>query len=211
MNTRLAGAAALLALVVGVGTVEAGSPRQIDDVANALSEQVACLAHCVKTDWRTSSRYRHLTRDLVEMSRHADHIHDVAHHRPDQLCHLRSDLEEMDELVEHVDELVREMERSSRSRARHHGRHHGHVSSRDRDEQLRLRRIHDAIHDVDDTLHHLEALIVQAERRASRHGHFGHHSGHGRVGGGISIGRRGSALELVRTPSGRFGVSFRIR
>lgn len=132
-------------------TARAG--EHIDDLAYTLRNQAVAVTREVYTGFRRTPQFEHLYSDVYEMYKLADHIHDVAHVRG-SIPHIRSDMEEMDELFHHVEELVEQISRNSRSSHRSRYGHHGHyghhgVSS------FHLRRLHGLLEQMEDTMHHL--------------------------------------------------------
>ncbi len=135
-------------------TARAG--HHIDELAYTLRNQAVAVTREVYTGFRGTPQFEHLYSDVYEMYKLADHIHDVAHVRG-SIPHIRRDMEEMDELFHHVEDLVADISRNSRSSHRsrfgHHG-HHGHyghhgVSS------YHLRRLCRLLEEMEDTMHHL--------------------------------------------------------
>jgi hypothetical protein len=85
--------------------------QHIDRLARQLERQARDLHEEVDNHFRPSPQYRHLHDDVEELEELADHIHDVLH-RGASVTHLRADARKLDRLFHHVEDLVRDMGRS---------------------------------------------------------------------------------------------------
>ncbi len=112
----LAGVAALVGLFVAGGPARAQgfrpvyrpAYRTVDSLAQRLEGQARELLREFRTHFGRSPRFRYLERDILEMARLADHVHDVAH-RGGSLAHLRSDVNTLDRLFHRVERQVDEL------------------------------------------------------------------------------------------------------
>lgn len=85
--------------------------QHIDRLARQLERQARDLHDEVDAHFRPTPQYRHLHNDVEELEQLADHIHDVIH-RGASVNHLRADARKLDRLFHHVEDLVQDMGRS---------------------------------------------------------------------------------------------------
>lgn len=140
------------ALILSAGlvanTASAADPH-LDELAFTLKQQAALACREVRYGFRRTPAFPHLYKDFYELYTLADHVHDVAHHGGD-LCHLKDDVNQMDQLFHHTEELVapftqpQPIGRGCRPPAC------GEVSS------YHLRRLQRIMVDMEETLHHLQ-------------------------------------------------------
>lgn len=100
-------ATALLLTGMMSASATAADPH-IDELAYAIKRQAAAACREVYYHMRRAPEFQHLYADLYEMYTTADHIHDIAHHT-NAICHLRTDVAELDALYHHVEELIEEI------------------------------------------------------------------------------------------------------
>lgn len=129
-------AAAFAALLAGGSTAQAVPYAHVDQLAYRLQKQTQELHREVDIHFRNTPLYAHLHRDIVEMQKLAQHIHEVAHHEGD-ILHLRADVEKLDQLYHHVETLVAQLARDPRI-----------------DNQT-IRHISQEMYQIGQTLHHL--------------------------------------------------------
>ena len=99
-------AATLLILTSGMSanSASAADPH-LDDLAFTLKQQAALACREVRYGFSRTAAFPHLYKDFYELYTLADHIHDVAHHGGD-LRHLKDDVDALDELFHHTEELT---------------------------------------------------------------------------------------------------------
>jgi|GEM_PF-2159564 len=142
-QTTLALALSVFGLVGGAQTVQAGPVSyHLDDLALQLQRQSQQLYWEFRNHYSHTPSYRHLISDASEMYQLSAHVHEVAHHGGSP-AHLQADLQKLDRLFHHVEDLVRDIERN-------HGHpwHGGHIHGDTR----HVRRI---LASMEDTLHHM--------------------------------------------------------
>jgi hypothetical protein len=95
-----------LMLTVGLfaNSASAADPH-LDDLAFSLKQQAALACREVRYGFQRTAAYPHLYKDFYELYTLADHIHDVAHNHGD-LRHLKDDVDQLDELFHHTEELT---------------------------------------------------------------------------------------------------------
>lgn len=147
-------AATALILTSGllVNSASAADPH-LDDLAFSLKRQAALACREVRYGFRRTAAFPHLYRDFYEMYTLADHIHDVAHNHGD-LRHLKDDVDQLDALFHHTEELTA---RTGNVRIARPGRScltvpacGGSVS------QYHLRKLQRIMVEMEDTIHHLQ-------------------------------------------------------
>jgi hypothetical protein len=173
MKTTLTLAAALL-LTLTSTAARAGSPHDIDNVADALARQTALLTRIVERDFRRTPHYRHLVEDMREMAAHAEHVHDVVHHHPARIGHLQKDVNELHRVVVHVERLINDIKADLRHGTRRHVRTigHGHITLSVQQHSVtmtQVRRLERALDDVHDAVDDLENCLRHMQRRAGHH------------------------------------------
>lgn len=129
-------ATAFAALLAGGNTAQAVPYVHVDQLAYRLQKQTQELHREVDIHFRNTPLYAHLHRDIVEMQKLAQHIHEVAHHEGD-VNHLRLDVDKLDQLFHHIEALVGELARDPRI-----------------DDQT-IRHISQEMYQINQTLHHL--------------------------------------------------------
>ncbi|MBT4866235.1 MAG: hypothetical protein HON53_14120 [Planctomycetaceae bacterium] len=154
MNT-LHTTAIALTITAGLltGDARADHAQAIDELSFGLMRQTAAAAREVRYGFRRTPQFKHLYEDVCEMYTTAKHIHDVAHVAGSRQ-HILSDVEELDELGHHVEELIEEMSGPGNGHATHgrHGYGQGRIS------QFHLRRLNRLMHGIVETVHELEEL-----------------------------------------------------
>ncbi len=163
--------AAIAVTFIGMGafsqTADAASQRHIDRLAVSFQAQARVLMHEFRLHYRHTSQYRHLMSDARDLYYRAAHIHELVHHHG-SLHHIERDINKMDTLFHHLEDLVDHIE------IHPHGHIHGHTGHVAR---LMAR--------MEDTLHHLQEDVE--EMLDPHHGHHpvpvivhpGHGHGHG--------------------------------
>ena len=98
--------AALVMLAAGyfANTASAADPH-LDDLAFSLKQQAALACREVRYGFQRTPAFPHLYKDFYELYTLADHIHDVAHNHGN-LRHLKDDVDQLDELFHHTEELT---------------------------------------------------------------------------------------------------------
>jgi hypothetical protein len=170
-------------------SVSADTYHHIDELALSIDRESKRLLQETR-HYRHTPEYGHLVNDCRELSRLADHMHDVAHHHG-SLSHLECDLRELDSMFHHLESLFDQIE----WRAAHgHGHVHGHTGH--------VRQLLDSI---EQSIHHLQDDVRQLRQPVhpiiDRPIHVSPHSGH--WGGYDPYWRGGSS----RYRSSGFGIS----
>ncbi len=99
-------ATAAMILTAGLfGTSASAADPHLDDLAFSLKKQAAAACQEVRYGFRRTAVYPQLYKDFYELYTLADHVHDVAHNHGD-LCHLKDDVDDMDRLFHHAEEMV---------------------------------------------------------------------------------------------------------
>jgi len=196
---------AALSVATLANTVNAAPGSHLDEVALRLQRQAAELNREFRLHFRHTPEFGHLVSDANQIQAKAAHIHRVAHHSG-SVWHLRHEVEELDRLFHHMEDVV---DRIDRHAAHGIGHIHGHLA-----------HVYDLLDDMEDTLHHLRRDLARITSgrpahggwHSNRHGgyvvpHSGYHSGyvvprsgHGR---GVSVSRHGIAIS-----NGRIGFRF---
>lgn len=145
MKTFVGMACVALTALATTANAQTASFAHIDRLATQLEGQIKHLMHEVHVHYRHTPQFAHLDHDAHEMVEAAKHIHDVVH-RGANLSHLQRDVEQLDRLYHHMEDLVR------------------HMYGRD------LRHIRKSMAAIGQTLHHLRADLAairaaQAPRR----------------------------------------------
>ena len=97
---------AALMLTAGLlGSSANAADPHLDDLAFSLKQQAALACREVRYGFQRTPAFPHLYKDFYELYTLADHIHEVAHNHGD-LQHLKDDVEELDELFHHTEELT---------------------------------------------------------------------------------------------------------
>lgn len=106
MNTtlKLLSATAVLAIALG-GNVQAQSLSHIDRMAQQLQSELRVVHQEVHEHFRPFPPYADLDRDITAMEQRAAHLRELIH-RGGSLRHLRADVQDLDRLLHHIEELV---------------------------------------------------------------------------------------------------------
>lgn len=153
-HLKLTMTALTLSVAALTGESRAADPHTVDELAFALMRQTAAATREVRFGFRNAPQYKHLYQDVYDMYRAADHIHDVAHVAGNQR-HILKDVEQLDELVHHVQELIDEMSGPAVGHSRHYQYHYGHRPS----SQYHMRRLNHLMHDIVETVHELQDVV----------------------------------------------------
>lgn len=138
----------IAALATG-SAAQAASFGHIDQLAVQMEQQVKQLTREIHLHYRNTPVFAHLDRDAHEMEELAEHIHELVHHGAN-INHIAHDVEKLDQHYHHMEQLV------------------GMMRGYD------LRHIRRSMAVISQTLHHLRQDV--AEMRAPQH----HHNGYGR-------------------------------
>ena len=144
-------AALTISLGMLSGNASAGHRETIHDLAYTLKRQTTRAAREVRYGFRHTPQYRHLYKDVYEMYREADHLYRISHHAVSN-AHVLEDIEELDELMHHTQELVAEIKKHTGSPL-DHDFGHGAAS------RYHLRRLCDILESTNHTLHELQDLV----------------------------------------------------
>lgn len=151
---KLTMTAVTLTAAMLTGEAKAADPHTVDELAYSLMRQTAAATREVRLGFRHSPQYKHLYQDVYDMYSAADHIHDIAHVAGSQR-HILKDVEQLDELVHHVQELIDEMSGPAVGHLSHnHYRYGRSVSS-----QYHMRRLNYLMHDIVETVHELQDVV----------------------------------------------------
>jgi chemotaxis protein histidine kinase CheA len=113
MSTKLM-TAAVTPLALTMFSLFSASPARADDfthihrLARFVDRQARELDEEVEANFRNTPQYRHLHRDTEEIEELAEHIHQLID-RGASIQHIRRDVQRLDRLVDHVEDLVREL------------------------------------------------------------------------------------------------------
>jgi hypothetical protein len=187
MKNVIRTAAAVLA--IGVCT-SAANARPSDSglvrEAHRVVDYAEDLTREVSRHFRHTSEYRHLLSDAIAIKKKSKHIDSLSHHVHglSDVRHLKDDVEDLDELVHHVGDLIARIDRGC-SRGHYHGD---------------TRHVRELVAWMNRSLHNMEAIVRDLERRYSRppacesdHGYGrGYRSVGERIASGVlrEIGRR---------------------
>jgi hypothetical protein len=143
----------------GISNSEAGhEDRNLVRLAHEVEDQAEDLRDEFKRHFRHSGSYRHLMSDLDSIEEDVEHIDKLAHnlHR-ESLLHVKKDIEGLDKSVHHLSEVVEAVER---------GRYGGHIDGDTRHVRSLIASMNRTLHAMDD--------IVADELRACGNPHQGH-------------------------------------
>ena len=137
-----------------VGDARAGHDETIEELSVSLMRQTAAAAREVRFGFRRSPQFRHLYQDVYDMYVAAKHAHDVSHNAGNRQ-HLLKDVQELDELIHHAQELIDEMSAPETHHAAygHHSFRYGAPS------QYHLRRLNGLMHGIVETVHELQDVV----------------------------------------------------
>ena len=182
----------------------------IEELSLSLMQQTAAATREVRFGFRRAPQFRHLYQDVYDMYVVAKHAHDVSHVAGNR-THLLKDVQELDELIHHAQELIDEMSApvDHHTAYGHHGYRYGAPS------QYHLRRLNGLMSGIVATVHEMQDVV-------------GYSRSSGRILNGpptlappvvpsspvviprSPVGRR-SGIEIRRGHGGRFSFSLRIR
>ena len=154
MKTTVLAAAVLTLSALFTSTAKADHFEHIDSLAAQLRNQASRTAWEVRHNFRGAPEYRHLYRDVYELYTTADHVHEIIH-AGTSIEHIRADVESLDRLLHHAQDVVRGIRPADDFHFHGHGFHgHGHapVGPTRND----LRRLRSMLDQMEDTLHHLQ-------------------------------------------------------
>ena len=134
---------AALTITAGLfaGDARADHNETIDELAVSLMRQTAAATREVRFGFRRSPQFKQLYQDVYDMYCSAKHVHDVSHNAPNRQ-HLLNDVQELDELIHHTQELIEEMSGRGNGHATHGHRGYGAPS------QYHLRRLNSLMHSM---------------------------------------------------------------
>jgi hypothetical protein len=210
MKTIATTAATLLATTVFfAGSAQAGAGGHMDDLAIQLKRQTSQLCRNLRFNFRYAPGYGHLYSDAYDMYSLADHIHEVVHHHGD-IGHVRHDLEKLDRLFHHFEDLVAGLAFQAPVGHSGHGFHHGgieihygHAGFTRRDVR-RLRRVLAA---VSVTLHHMQEDIDDVLAPVPYKGPV-YKKGPAVIGAPVVLKYKGNGFQ-VKTNGKKFGFSLK--
>lgn len=151
---------ALATLAFTAISANADTYDHIDTLAVKVQSQSRELIKEFAQHYRHKPRYTHLHSDAVQLYRVAAHIHLVAHQHK-SIHHLQSDLRKADQLFHHLEDVLKQTDRSFG------GHTHGAAF-----------HVFELMHEVEDTLHHLKSDIESLDDAAhytSGYQGAGHH------------------------------------
>jgi hypothetical protein len=137
-----------------VSDARADHDETIEELSARLMRQTAAATHEVRFGFRRSPQFKHLYQDVYDMYIAAKHAHDVSHN-PGNRQHLLRDVQELDELIHHAQELIDEM-----SGPKNHHSAYGHHSFRyGAPSQYHLRRLNGLMNGIVETVHELQDVV----------------------------------------------------
>jgi hypothetical protein len=154
MNKLSSTTIAALTITAGLfaGDARADHNETIDELAVSLMRQTAAATREVRFGFRRSPQFKHLYKDVYDMYCAAKHAHDVAHNSGNRQ-HLLNDVQKLDELIHHAQEVIDEMSGPGNGHAAH-GRHGYGAPS-----QYHLRRLNSLMHGIVETAHELQDVV----------------------------------------------------
>ena len=132
-----------LVLTTLSASASANTYHHIDNLALTIERQSQQLRREI-VHYRHTPEYTHLYADTRELSRLANHMHEVAHRRG-SLAHLQADLKQLDSAFHHMEATFENAEAAA---AHGHGHVHGSTS-----------HIGRLLHAVETNIHHLQADV----------------------------------------------------
>ena len=154
MKTTILAAAVLTVSTLFTSTAKADHFEHIDSLAAQMRNQASRATWEVRNNFRSAPEYRHLYRDVYEMYTTADHIHEIIH-TGTSIEHIRADVESLDRLFHHVQDVVRGIRPTDEFSVHGHG-FHGHWHTPVGPTRSDLRRLRSMLNQMEDTLHHLQ-------------------------------------------------------
>jgi|GEM_PF-2060373 hypothetical protein len=154
MNKLSSTTIAALTITAGLfaGDARADHNETIDELAVSLMRQTAAATREVRFGFRRSPQFKHLYQDVYDMYCAAKHVHDVSHNSPNRQ-HLLNDVQELDELIHHTQELIEEMSGRGNGHATHGHRGYGVPN------QYHLRRLNSLMYGIVETVHELQDVV----------------------------------------------------
>ncbi|MGH7129493.1 MAG: hypothetical protein ACREIV_13065 [Planctomycetaceae bacterium] len=134
--------------------------HHIDELAFDVQKYTSSLYWEFRHHYSHTPDYQHLISDASQMYYLAKHIHEIAHHHG-SVYHLEHDLEKLDRLFHHLENLVDEIEHEA-----FHG--HGHVHGHTGHVRSMLRR-------TESLIHHLQRDVRELAAELDHHHHDHHH------------------------------------
>lgn len=128
-------------------TASAADPH-LDDLALTIKNEAALACREVQYGFRRTPAFPHLYKDFYELYTLANHVHEVAHNHGD-LRHLKDDVEQMDQLFHHTEEMTAKFSQPQPIGGGYHSAP-GNVSG------YHLRRLQKIMVSMEENLHHLQ-------------------------------------------------------
>ncbi|MEX2579140.1 MAG: hypothetical protein WD342_08775 [Verrucomicrobiales bacterium] len=102
---------------------KAASYNRLVTLAHQLDDSVGHLREEFKLHYRHTPQYKHLLSDATSMTRKVAHIDQLSYDPHVSLRHLQSDVEDLDDLAHHLQDLVAATERGRRGHVHGNTRH----------------------------------------------------------------------------------------